>query len=77
VRYPQAGQVKLSAKASQVYGKPGKGDLTGWYVNQRDGSVQSVVYRMPETKKVKMVDGVTAPAEETTEAKQRPDVTQT
>ncbi len=70
------GQVKLPAKASQVYGKPGKGDLTGWYVNQRDGSVQSVVYRMPETKKAKAVDGVAAPAEEVTEGKQRPDVTQ-
>ncbi|HCL66050.1 MAG TPA: plasmid partitioning protein [Rhizobium sp.] len=69
------GQVKLPAKAQQVYGKPGKGDLTGWYVNQRDGSVQSVAYRMPETKKAKMVHGVTASAE-VEEAKQRPDVTQ-
>jgi ParB/RepB/Spo0J family partition protein len=70
------GQVKLPARAQQVYGKPGKGDLTGWYVNRRDGSVQSVVYRMPETKKVKTGDGVAASAEEATEAKQRPDVTQ-
>lgn len=70
------GQAKLPAKAQQVYGKPGKGDLTGWYVNQRDGSVQSVVYRMPETKKTKTVGGGTAPAEEVTDAKQRPDVTQ-
>lgn len=70
------GQVKLPAKAQQVYGKPGKGDLTGWYVNQRDGSVQSVVYRVPETKKAKAGDGVTVPADGTTEAKQRPDVTQ-
>lgn len=69
------GQVKLPAKAQQVYGKPGKSDLTGWYVNQRDGSVQSVVYRMPETKKPKTVHGVMAPAE-VGEAKQRPDVTQ-
>lgn len=44
------GQPKLPAKASQVYGKPGKGDNTGWYINPRDGSVQSVAYRLPETK---------------------------
>jgi len=69
------GQVKLPAKAQQVYGKPGKSDLTGWYVNQRDGAVQSVVYRMPETRKPKTVDGVTAPAE-MGQANQRPDVTQ-
>ncbi|KQS95455.1 ParB N-terminal domain-containing protein [Rhizobium sp. Leaf386] len=70
------GQVKLPGKAQQVYGKPGKGDLTGWYINQRDGSVQSVVYRMPEAKKTKVADGVTVPVEEVTEAKPRPDVTQ-
>lgn len=70
------GQGKLPPKAQQVYGKPGKGDLSGWYVNQRDGSVQSVVYRMPETKKAKTVAGATDPAEEVAEAKQRPDITQ-
>lgn len=70
------GQVKLPAKAQQVYGKPGKGDLTGWYVNQRDGSVQSVVYRMPESKKTKSADGVTVAAEEVADAKPRPDITQ-
>lgn len=45
------GQPKLPAKASQVYGKPGKGDNAGWYINPRDGSVQSVAYRLPEAKK--------------------------
>jgi hypothetical protein len=53
------GQPKLPAKANQVYGKPGKGDNTGWYINPRDGSVQSVAYRLPEkkTKTVKGEDG--------------------
>jgi ParB family chromosome partitioning protein len=45
------GQPKLPAKASQVYGKPGKGDNTGWYINPRDDFVQSVAYGLPETKK--------------------------
>ncbi len=70
------GQVKLPAKAQQVYGKAGKGDLTGWYVNQRDGSVQSVVYRMPEIKKGATDDGATVPAADVAEEKQRPNVTQ-
>ncbi|WP_064713510.1 ParB/RepB/Spo0J family partition protein [Rhizobium bangladeshense] len=73
------GQAKLPAKAQQVYGKPGKGDLTGWYINARDGSVQSVAYRMPEAKKPKLVkdaDGVETVVEELEAPKSRPDVTQ-
>ncbi|MGR9202175.1 ParB/RepB/Spo0J family partition protein [Rhizobium leguminosarum] len=73
------GQAKLPAKAQQVYGKPGKGDLTGWYINARDGSVQSVVYRMPEAKKPKVVkgaDGVETVVEDLEAPKVRPDVTQ-
>lgn len=73
------GQAKLPAKAQQVYGKPGKGDLTGWYINARDGSVQSVAYRMPEAKKPKVVkdaDGVETVVEEIEPPKARPDVTQ-
>ncbi|MBX5206805.1 ParB/RepB/Spo0J family partition protein [Rhizobium sp. NZLR11] len=73
------GQAKLPAKAQQVYGKPGKGDLTGWYINARDGSVQSVAYRMPEAKKPKVVkdaDGVATVVEEFETPKARPDVTQ-
>jgi ParB family chromosome partitioning protein len=70
------GQGKLPPKAQQVYGKPGKGDLTGWYVNQRDGSVQSIVYRMPATKKAATLAGASAPAEEVAETAQRPAVTQ-
>ncbi|WFS03345.1 ParB/RepB/Spo0J family partition protein [Rhizobium tumorigenes] len=73
------GQAKLPAKAQQVYSRPGKGDLTGWYINARDGSVQTVTYRMPETKKPtpgKDADGVETPIEEVEASKARPDVTQ-
>lgn len=73
------GQAKLPPKAQQVYGKPGKGDLTGWYINARDGSVQSVAYRMPEAKKPKVLkdaDGVETVVDELEAPKARPDVTQ-
>lgn len=73
------GQAKLPAKAAQVHGKPGKGDLTGWYVNPRDGSVQSVVYRMPEAKNPKAVvdaAGTETAADAAETQKTRPDVTQ-
>lgn len=51
------GQPKLPAKAERVYGKPGKGDNTGWYLDPRDGSVKSIAYRLPEAKKVKGTTG--------------------
>ena len=57
--------------AERVYGKPKKSDHTAMYLD-RDGKVQSVVYRMPEAKAAKGksdVGGAAAPA-------QRPDVTQ-
>lgn len=70
------GQAKLPAKASQVYGKPGKGDLTGWYIDQRDGAVQSVVYRLPDMKKANgdANSGGDVAADEAP-VKARPDVT--
>ena len=73
------GQAKLPAKAQQVYGKPGKGDLTGWYINARDGSVQSVAYRIPDAKKPRLVrdaDGVETVVEEVEAPKARPDISQ-
>jgi ParB family chromosome partitioning protein len=65
------GQPELPKKAERVYGKPKKSDHTAMYLD-REGKVQSVVYRMPEPKaaKGKASDGgAVAPA-------QRPDVTQ-
>lgn len=71
------GQPKLPPKSERVWGKPGKSDCTGWYLD-RDGQIQSVVYRMPQVKKAK---GKAGEAEEAaaddieTTAKPRPDVT--
>ena len=71
------GQPKLPAKAERVWGKPGKSDCTGWYLD-RDGQIQSVAYRMLQVKKAKGKDGEAEEAAaddiETT-AKPRPDVT--
>ena len=46
------GQPELPKKAERVYGKPGKSDHTALYLD-REGKVQSVHFRMPETKKPK------------------------
>ncbi|PWE53671.1 plasmid partitioning protein [Metarhizobium album] len=72
------GQPKLPAKASQVYGKPGKGDYTGWYINPHDGSVQSIAYRVPNSKKAKgdPQDGETQSDDAVAVPKVRPDVSQ-
>ncbi len=73
------GQPELPKKAERVYGKPGKGDQTGLYLD-RDGKVQTVHYRMPEAKPAK---GQTAggageeqAGDDATMGKARPDVTQ-
>ncbi|MGR7993567.1 ParB/RepB/Spo0J family partition protein [Xanthobacter sp. ZOL 2024] len=50
------GDVKLPKKAERVYGKPTKSDHTAMYID-RQGKVQSVVYRMPEEKKTAKGDG--------------------
>lgn len=63
------GDVKLPKKAERVHGKAGKSDHTAMYID-RQGKVQSVVYRMPETKKAKGEAGDTG-----TVATARPDVT--
>lgn len=72
------GQPELPKKAERVYGKPGKGDYTGLYLD-RDGKVQTVYYRTPEVKPAK--GQTVAPErdevdEDTTVAKARPNVTQ-
>ncbi|WP_127524540.1 ParB/RepB/Spo0J family partition protein [Mesorhizobium sp. Z1-4] len=67
---------ELPKKAERVYGKAKKSDCTAMYLD-REGKVQSVVYRMPEPQKANGMSakgkgrdgGAVAPA-------QRPDVTQ-
>ncbi|MFN5485421.1 MAG: ParB N-terminal domain-containing protein [Bradyrhizobium sp.] len=70
------GEPKLPPKAERVYGKPNKSDYTGWYLDPRNGSVQSVAYRMPQAKKdaAKGKGSRTAESESVAPAP-RPDVT--
>jgi hypothetical protein len=79
------GSCQLPKKAERVYGKPGKGDLVGHYIDARTGEAQTVVYRLPERKKAtRPVDDAstatdTAASEDDGDAptaKARPDVTQ-
>lgn len=51
------GQANLPKKAERVWGKPGKGDVVGHFVDARTGAVQTVAYRLPETKKAGKADG--------------------
>lgn len=73
------GQPELPKKAERVYGKPGKGDHTGMYLD-RDGKVQTVHYRLPEAKSATGRPGTAGGGLEdddmTAGAKPRPDVTQ-
>jgi ParB family chromosome partitioning protein len=74
------GQPDLPKKAAQVYGKPSKSDHTALYLD-RDGKVQTVHYRMPETAKPKgsSVEGTAEGGDDAgafTTQKARPDVTQ-
>ncbi|KQT04620.1 plasmid partitioning protein [Rhizobium sp. Leaf391] len=73
------GQPELPKKASQVYGKPGKGDHTGLYLD-REGKVQTVHYRLPEAKPATGQSGATGDGSQSDDmaivSKARPDVTQ-
>lgn len=70
------GEPKLPPKAERVYGKPNKSDYTGWYLDSRNGSVQSVAYRMPLAKKNKPKDKTSdASDSDNTAPAPRPDVT--
>lgn len=70
------GQPELPKKAERVHGKPAKSDHTAMYLD-RDGKVQTVRYRLPETRKV---NGKGSAANGTADGpaavtKSRPDVT--
>jgi ParB/RepB/Spo0J family partition protein len=79
------GSCQLPKKAERVYGKPGKGDLVGHYIDARTGEAQTVVYRLPERKKAtRPADGASTASDkaeneddgDTPTGKARPDVTQ-
>ncbi|MGD9843929.1 MAG: ParB/RepB/Spo0J family partition protein [Variibacter sp.] len=70
------GEPKLPPKAERVYGKPNKSDCTGWYLDPRNGSVQSVAYRMPRPKKdAAKGKGVRVAEADSVAPTSRPDVT--
>ena len=45
------GQPELPKKAEHVYGKPGKGDCIGHYLDEHSGEVRTITYRLPAPKK--------------------------
>jgi ParB/RepB/Spo0J family partition protein len=73
------GHIQLPKGATHVYGKPGKRDWTGQYLDPTSGEVKSVVYNIPE--KTKPGKPGTAPStdDDDTDARPkqaRPDLTQ-
>jgi ParB family chromosome partitioning protein len=45
------GSCQLPKKAERVWGKPGKGDVIGHYVDARSGEVETITYRLTTPKK--------------------------
>jgi ParB family chromosome partitioning protein len=79
------GSYQLPKKAERVWGKPGKGDLVGHYVDARSGEVETITYRLPAPKKAgQPADGGKGTAgaagsvdgDDTPVTRTRPDVTQ-
>ena len=77
------GRHELPKKAEHVYGKPGKHDHIGHYLDPNSGEVRTVAYRMPEPKKPVKNGNAGKPGaptdgsgESDVPARTRPDVTQ-
>lgn len=70
------GQPELPKKAERVYGKPGKGDIVGHFLDPRTAEVKTVAYRLPSDKKAGKGKSKDAGAVAAPEKAQRPDVTQ-
>lgn len=70
------GHASLPKKAERVWGKPGKGDTIGHYLDPRTAEVMTIAYRMPAEKKAVKGKGAEAVAPEAPEKASRPDVTQ-
>ncbi|WP_375600377.1 ParB N-terminal domain-containing protein [Devosia sp. Naph2] len=68
------GEVKLPAKASQVYGTPKKSDHTAMYLD-REGKVKTIHFRMPEARKAATTENAGGEDASLVIAKPRPDVT--
>jgi len=71
------GQPILPKKAERAWGKPGKGDITGHYLDPRTAEVKTITYRLPAEKKpTKQGKNAPEPTHEASTKKARPDVTQ-
>ena len=70
------GHPQLPKKAQHIYGKPAKGDITGFYLDPRTAEVKTVVYRLPDEKKAAKGKAKGAAGADPIPAKSRPDVTQ-
>ena len=77
------GHHQLPKKAERVWGKPGKADLVGHYIDVRTGDVETVTYRLPVPKKAgQPADGAKAGAaddgggDDPATVRTRPNVTQ-
>ena len=67
---------KLPPKAQQVYGKESRTDRIGYYLNEHDGTVRTVRFRLPDAPRTKAKagkKGTDTPVAETTTA--RPPIT--
>ena len=76
------GQPQLPKGAERIWGKPGKGDVLGHFVDPRSGDIETVAYRLPPPKKPAKADknGQVAGSEAVSDAvplkATRPEVTQ-
>jgi ParB/RepB/Spo0J family partition protein len=78
------GHGQVPKKAERVYGKPGRTDIVGHYVDGRSGAVETITYRLPEPKQTARPAGGAATTSTTAAgggedgpiARARPDVTQ-
>ena len=71
------GRPVLPKKAEQVYGKPGKTDQIGHYLDPHSGEVKTIAYRMPADKSAAKPGKSRGATESgTPQPKSRPDVTQ-
>ena len=70
------GRYQLPKKAEIVYGKLGKRDYLGHYIDPHSGEVRTVGYRMPEPKKAGKDAGPAGPSEDTAPTRTRPAVSQ-
>ena len=74
------GRYQLPKQAEHIYGKPGRTDLVGHYLDPSSGEVRTIAYRLPEPKKPartgKGAQPAGTPDAGTVPARTRPEVTQ-